>query len=81
MHAEPGHDLVEDEEGAVGSGQLSQAREEPFDRQDEAHVPCDGLDDYGGDLTGVLGEQPLDDGEVVVRRDERVDDGSFRHAW
>ena len=52
----------------------------PSRGDDEAHVPGHRLDDHGGDLACVLGEQPLDRGEVVVRRGQRVRDRARRHA-
>ena len=72
MDAEAGHHLVEDEQRPVRGRQVAQALEEAVHREDEAHVPGDRLDDDRRDLARVLGEEPLDRGEVVVGRDERV---------
>ena len=80
MHAEPGHHLVEDEQGAVLVGDLAQPLEKTRLGKDEAHVPGDRLDDHRRDVV-VPGEERLDRLEVVVRRGERVGDSAGRDPW
>ena len=80
MHAEARHHLVEDEHCAVASRESAEPGEEAVDRDDEPHVPGNGLDDHGRDLVAVLGEEAFDGLEVVVRRGQSVRDGAGRDA-
>ena len=80
VHAEAGHDLVEDEQRAVRGGELAQPLEEARGREHEPHVPDDRLEDHGRDLVVALRRALLDRVEVVERRGERVGDRARRHA-
>mmetsp|Transcript_66663 Transcript_66663/g.201211 ORF Transcript_66663/g.201211 Transcript_66663/m.201211 type:complete len:353 (+) Transcript_66663:271-1329(+) len=77
--AEPGHDLIEDEERAVLCRELAQALQELLRGRDEAGVADDGLQDHGGHL--VLLQQGLHGRQVVVLRAERRVRGTGRNAW
>ncbi len=70
--AEPGHDLVGDEEGAVLPAGVLEALVEPGDGRHDTHVSGRGLGDDAGDLTGVPVEGLVDRFEVVVRQHDRV---------
>ena len=77
--AEPGDDLVEDEQGARLGAPPAQVIEEAVVRRDEPHVGRDALDDDRGDLAGVPLEHGVDGGRVVERNDDRVRHGRRRH--
>jgi len=68
--AEAGHDLVEDEEGAVFGGEVAEELEVSGLGEDEAGVGGVGLDDDGGDLVSHGGEGFLETFDVVVGEDD-----------
>ena len=63
--AEAGHDFVEDEEGAVGVGEVAELLEESGCGEDEAGVGGVGFEDDGGDLVGELGKGSFDEIDAV----------------
>ncbi|COV76959.1 Uncharacterised protein [Mycobacterium tuberculosis] len=69
---EPGHHLVEDEQGAVLGGDRAQRRVEAGPGRDDSHVAGAGLGDYGGDLLAEPGEGLLYGIDVVVGQHDRV---------
>ncbi len=66
--AEPGADLVEDEDGAVLVGDLLDLLEVALGRRHDRqrHRMAHGGDDDGRDLAGVLGEDALEIGHIAV---------------
>ncbi|OQA43269.1 MAG: hypothetical protein BWY52_01922 [Chloroflexi bacterium ADurb.Bin325] len=80
MHPEPGHHLVEDQQRAVGPGQLAQAGQEAGLRRHDAHVARHRLDDHRGDLPRVPGEQLRRGWQVVEGRDQRIRGHGRGHA-
>ncbi len=73
--AEAGHDLVEDEEGAVGGGHFAQACEVAGVGWDGAGVADYGLDDDAGDVVRAGGEDGGDGVEIVEGQGESVHRG------
>ena len=69
--AEAGHHLVADEERAVPGAGLGEEGVEAGLGRDDAHVAGGGLGDQAGDPVGVLGEDLLDRGPVVVGQHQR----------
>ena len=65
-HPEPGHDLVEDEDGALFGAEGPEPLQEPLHRRDAPHVPGHRLHDDAGDLAWIGIEEGLDRGQVVV---------------
>lgn len=74
---EAGHDLVEEQQGAVLAGQFAEALEVSGIGGNETHVAGDRFEEYGRDLTGE-GLEDLGDGVGVVEFDEQ---GIGRGAW
>jgi hypothetical protein len=72
MHAEPGHHLVEDEQGSVLVGDLAQPLEKTRLGKNEAHVPGDRLDDHRRDVVVPGEERPTAPGRCTGG--ERVGD-------
>ena len=70
--AEAGHDLVEEEESAVGCGDFAKAFEVARVRRDGAGVSDDGFDDDAGDVVWTGGEDCGDGVEVVEGQGEGV---------
>ena len=68
--AEPGHDLVGDEQGAVAAAEIPEPLEETGCRGDNPHVTGDRLEDHGRDLVREALEQGSDCVEVVVGGDQ-----------
>src|ERR1700743_3899794 len=68
---ETGLALVERQERAVVVEEVPEGGEVPGDREDDAGVHHDGLDDHPGDLAPVRVEEPGDAGEVVELGDQR----------
>ena len=67
--AEAGHDLVEDEERAVGGGEGADEFEVAGFGEEEPGVGGNGFDDDGGDLVTGGGEEGFDGFGVVVGED------------
>ncbi len=78
--AEPGNDLVEDQQGAVLVAQLPQPLEEALLRGHHSHIRCHRLHDDAGDLVRVLGKQGLYPAQVVVLGGEGVLHDVHRYA-
>jgi hypothetical protein len=79
-HPEAGHDLVEDQQGAVAVAGRAQALQEAGDRADHVHVAGDRLDDDAGDFLAELLEGLFDLFEVVVGERDGVLGQRRRHA-
>ena len=77
---EPGDDLVEDEQGAVGAGRIAQMLEELRCRGDDSCVRGDGLDDHCRDPAGMVDEGQRDRCSVVVRQHDRRGGDGLGHA-
>src|SRR5206468_3057029 len=78
--AEAADDLVEDEEGAGPIAPLAQALQLAFVRRIDAAGADDRLGDDGGDLSGPLGQDLVDGGQIVGRylhhvREQRTETG------
>src|SRR5215210_1483451 len=63
---EPGHDLIEDEDGTVSGCDLPESLQIPIFGWHAAHVPCYGLQDYGGEPLSLAREEIPHRLEVVV---------------
>ena len=77
---EAGHDLVEDEQGAVGMRDFLERRVEAFFRGHGAHVARCGLGDNAGDLSRVRGEGLADGVEIVIGNDDGIRGRGAGHA-
>mmetsp|Transcript_79148 Transcript_79148/g.171047 ORF Transcript_79148/g.171047 Transcript_79148/m.171047 type:complete len:549 (+) Transcript_79148:282-1928(+) len=76
--AEAGHDLVEDKEGTVLRGELTETLKELLRGRDEAGVADDGLKNHGRHLVHL--QERLDGLQVVVLGAERAVRGTLRHT-
>ena len=70
--AEAGHDLVEDEQGAVLCGDLADILKVAGVGLDEADIAAIGLDDDAGNLARVRGEGRVERRDVVIGEDDRL---------
>ncbi len=80
VHAEPGHDLVENQHDPERAGEFAQTLEVTGCRRDDPHVAGDGLDDQSGDFRATILQQPLDGGGVVERNHVRQLGQRLRHS-
>ena len=78
--AEAGHDLVEDEDGAMLRAEGAEPFEEARLREDATHVAGHWLDDDGGELTAKAVEERSRCIEVVEGRRERLQRDLREHA-
>jgi hypothetical protein len=76
----PGHHLVEDQHAPVLVADLAQPLQEALDGGNTVHVAGHRLDDDGGDLGALSGEQLPDLGRIVVVQGNRVLGQGRRHT-
>ena len=78
--AEPGHDLVEDQDRAGLGRRPPQRGHELVGRDDAADRVDDRLEDDGGDLVAALAHQVLERLDVVERQDDQPVEGLGQDA-
>ena len=64
--AETGHDLIKNQQGPVLIAQSAQPFQKPFGGRNATHVPGNGFDDDGRDGIGMLMEEFLYTGQIVI---------------
>src|SRR5580692_4221874 len=72
--------FIEDEQGAIFCGDITEALQEAGLRHAQAHVHENGLENNRGDLTGTFAEAPLDAAEIVEAGYDNVGQSGFGDA-
>ena len=77
-HSEASHDLVEDQDCAIFTGDVAQAFKKPGNRRNTSHIASDRLDDDTGYFARIFVEYGLHGSDVVERRIQRISGDGFR---